>query len=155
MAGKPDGPPSRSIPVGRRRDLPTTVQRPTGSPAGPAGRPRPGRRRPLPPPGVGAIVRAMTDPIQIRLTGHIDVPDDRLAAVTAALPEHIRLTRAEAGCLAFEVMPVAGRPGRFVVHELFASRAAFEAHQARIAASDWGRVSAGIPRDYVIEEVAS
>ena len=46
----------------------------------------------------------MTAP-RIRLSGHIDVPHERRAAVAEALPEHVRLTRAEPGCLRFEVTP--------------------------------------------------
>ncbi|MEJ2029899.1 MAG: putative quinol monooxygenase [Maritimibacter sp.] len=91
---------------------------------------------------------------KIRLTGHIDVPEDRMDAIAAALPEHIRLTHAEPGCLSFEVLPDPSVPGRFSVAELYASRADFEAHQARGAASDWGKISAGIPRSYEITEVS-
>ena len=90
----------------------------------------------------------------IRLSGHIDVPEERRAAVAEALPEHIRLTRAEPGCLRFEVRCDPRRPGRWLVDELFAGRAAFEAHQARVRASRWGRITEGIPRHYRIEEVA-
>lgn len=86
----------------------------------------------------------------IILTGHIDVPADRLDAVSAALPEHIRLTRAEPGCLAFDVTPDPDHPGRFRVSERFADQAAFEAHQTRARASDWARMTAGIPRNYEI-----
>ncbi len=38
------------------------------------------------------------------------------------------------------------------VDEAFIDRAAFEAHQSRAAASDWGQQTAGITRDYVISE---
>ena len=90
---------------------------------------------------------------RIRLTGHIDVPADRLPAVTAALPEHIRLTRAEAGCLSFQVVPDSLHSGRFLVDELFVDRDAFEAHQARAKTSDWAQVTKGIPRHYEISNV--
>ena len=89
----------------------------------------------------------------IRLTGYIHVPANRLDAVTAALPEHIALTRAEPGCLSFEVTPDPDHPGRFSVAELFTDRAAFDAHQARAGASHWAEVTAGIPRHYTIEEI--
>lgn len=92
---------------------------------------------------------------RIRLTGHIDVPRERRGAIAAALADHIRLTRAEPGCLSFEVTPDAGVPGRWLVAELFVDRAAFDAHQARTGASDWARVSAGIPRSYTIEEAGA
>lgn len=90
---------------------------------------------------------------QIRLAGHIEVPEARRAAIRAALVDHIRLTRAEPGCLSFDVTEDPASPGRFAVAELFASRAAFEAHQARVAASVWGRITAGIARRYAVEEL--
>lgn len=90
---------------------------------------------------------------RIRLTGHIDVPADRLASIEAALAEHKALTRAEPGCISFSVDPCDQVAGRFLVSELFRDRASFEAHQARVKASDWGRISAGIPRIYKIETV--
>lgn len=72
--------------------------------------------------------------------------------IAALLPEHVRLTRAEPGCLAFEVIRSMADPVRFAVREIFASRADFEAHRARAAAARWGRSTKGIPRDYVLTE---
>lgn len=86
----------------------------------------------------------------VTLTGHIDVPAARLDAIRAALVEHIRLTRAEPGCLRFEVTQDPQQAGRFQVSEAFVDSAAFEAHQARVKASHWGQVSAGLPRSYEI-----
>ena len=86
----------------------------------------------------------------IRLTGTMTCPPGRLAEVRAALPAHVALTRAEPGCVQFEVTEAAD--GRFVVDEAFADRAAFEAHQSRGAASDWARVTRGLPRDYRVTE---
>lgn len=74
---------------------------------------------------------------------------DRVAAL---LPEHVRLTRAEPGCLRFEVWRSHADPCRFAVTERFRDRAAFEAHQARTAATIWSRATRGIPRDYVIHD---
>ena len=88
----------------------------------------------------------------IRLAGHIDVPAARLESIRAALAEHIALTRAEPGCIAFDVTEAQDVPGRFMVTELFTNQAAFDAHQTRAGASDWARISAGIPRSYHIEE---
>ena len=87
---------------------------------------------------------------EIRLTGTMTCPPERADAVRAALPEHIRLTRAEPGCLAFEVAETS--PGEFSVAERFADRTAFEAHQRRTQASDWARLTAGCPRDYEVTE---
>ena len=90
---------------------------------------------------------------KLELRGHIDVPPERQSEIRAALEEHIRLTREEPGCLCFEVSPDKSRSGRYIVHEIFRSRADFEAHQTRTKASAWGRASAGIARHYSIREL--
>ncbi|SMR71872.1 Quinol monooxygenase YgiN [Aliiroseovarius halocynthiae] len=95
----------------------------------------------------------MTQKPNIVLTGHIDVPQDRIEAVRAALPAHIALTRAEPGCLSFLVVEDRCHPGRFNVSERFTHRSAFDAHQARTKASDWATITAGIPRHYTVTEV--
>ena len=87
---------------------------------------------------------------KVHLDGYLEVPPDRLAAVTAALPDHIALTRAEPGCLAFEVTSSPDYPDRFLVSEVFTNRAAFDAHQARAKASAWAEVTAGLKRHYTI-----
>ena len=86
----------------------------------------------------------------VLLDGHVDVPAERVAAVMAALPEHIRLTRAEPGCLHFSVTPSNEVPGRLFVSETFVDQTAFDAHQARGAASPWAEATRGIPRSYDI-----
>lgn len=88
--------------------------------------------------------------LRVYLTGHLDVPADRLEQVRQALPQHIALTRAEAGCVSFEVIEDNTVTGRFNVSEVFENRAAFDAHQARTKASEWFRVTQGIPRHYTI-----
>ncbi len=84
------------------------------------------------------------------LTGHIGVPEEKLNEVRAALPDHIRRTRAEPGCLSFDVVESKSMPGRFDVSERFADADAFEAHQKRAQASDWAKITAGIERHYTI-----
>ncbi len=91
--------------------------------------------------------------MKIQLTGYIDVPADRLALVSAALPEHIRLTRAETGCISFDVTPSSEVDGRFDVAEVFADRNSFDAHQKRAGATNWAKVTKGIPRHYQIVEI--
>ena len=71
------------------------------------------------------------------------------ARVRAHLPEHIRLTRAEPGCLRFDVVETAD-PLVWQVDETFADRAAFDAHQMRTRASRWAQETAGIARDFRI-----
>lgn len=71
------------------------------------------------------------------LAGHIDVPPARRKIVDEALPRHIKLTRAERGCLRFDVTKDEHIVGRYHIVEIFKSRAALKAHQKRSAASDW------------------
>ncbi|MDA7963835.1 putative quinol monooxygenase [Ruegeria sp.] len=92
---------------------------------------------------------------RVWLRGQITVPAERLAEVRAALPEHIALSRAEPGCLSFDVIEDETDPGRFSVTELFENRAAFDAHQTRTRASDWFHITQGIPRDYEVTEEPS
>lgn len=86
----------------------------------------------------------------ITLSGHVVVPAADLEAVKARLPDHIRLTLAEPGCLSFDVRPAPNDPGRYLVNEHFRDRAAFDAHQARVKSSDWGRATAHLARKYEI-----
>ena len=88
----------------------------------------------------------------IRLSGSLICTTHAQArAVMMCLPDHLRLTRAEPGCLSFDVVET-DDPMIWQVDEAFIDRAAFEAHQSRAAASDWGQQTAGITRDYVISE---
>lgn len=77
--------------------------------------------------------------------------EEEHAAVMAHLDEHIRLTRAEPGCLSFEVSP-AKDPMAFDVRETFRDRAAFDAHQSRTRASAWFAATRDIVRDFAIED---
>jgi quinol monooxygenase YgiN len=72
--------------------------------------------------------------------------------VSELLPEHIRQTRSEIGCVRFEVWRSRADPVRYAVYELFTTREAFEAHQIRTEASAWFRATRHIPRDYRISE---
>lgn len=65
------------------------------------------------------------------------------------LPEHLRLTREEPGCISFEVSET-DDPLIWRVEELFADRAAFDFHQRRTRASEWFMATSAIPRDYEI-----
>lgn len=92
-------------------------------------------------------------PGNVFLSGHINVPAERIAAIKRALVEHIDLTRAEEGCIYFDVTPDSRVAGRFSVYEIFVDRAAFEHHQARAKSSLWAEVSAGIERHYTVSHV--
>ncbi|MBC9247051.1 GNAT family N-acetyltransferase [Paracoccus sp. 11-3] len=68
------------------------------------------------------------------------------------LPDHVRLSRAEPGCLRFDIAQDSD-PLIWNLSELFINRAAFEAHQDRTAASTWGQNSKDLTRDYTRHEV--
>lgn len=68
------------------------------------------------------------------------------------LPEHILLSRAEAGCLQFDVTRSAD-PLVWIVSERFTTRAAFDAHQARVKSSVWGQATADIARSYSVTDI--
>lgn len=72
-----------------------------------------------------------------------------VALVHRLLPDHIRATRAEAGCLSFQVTET-DDPMVWTVEEAFLDRAAFEAHQACAKSSPWGESTAHIARDYTV-----
>ncbi len=74
---------------------------------------------------------------------------DEAARVRVALETHITLTRAEAGCLSFEVTQ-SDDPMVWNVSERFVDAAAFDTHQERAGASDWATQTAGIARNYKI-----
>lgn len=88
----------------------------------------------------------------VELEGRLICEDDQEAKIVRRhLPRHIELTRAESGCLHFDVEQT-DDPLVWTVSEKFVSQAAFDTHQARVGASDWGRATAGIKRDYVISQ---
>ncbi|MGO3715437.1 MAG: putative quinol monooxygenase [Glutamicibacter arilaitensis] len=72
--------------------------------------------------------------------------------VKKLLPEHIRLTKAEPGCISFTVTQ-SQDPWVWLVNEEFADGAAFEAHQQRATASTWGRRTSGLQRSYEVTGV--
>lgn len=88
------------------------------------------------------------EPGNVRLTGTITIPVDQQAVLVPLLDEHVVLTRAEPGCLYFEVTQDAQTPEVFHVSELFTDEPAFAAHQANGAARPWGPASAGLARDF-------
>jgi quinol monooxygenase YgiN len=65
------------------------------------------------------------------------------------LPDHLGLTRAEPGCLSFEVSQT-DDPSVWRVEELFVDRAAFDFHQQRTRTSEWFTATSTIARDYNI-----
>ena len=88
---------------------------------------------------------------RVRLTGFLRCRTlEEADRIAPHLAEHIRLTRAEPSCLSFEVLRSSADPTCFAVSECYVDAAALEAHRARTAGTLWAKVTAGIPRDYVV-----
>ncbi|QDY68937.1 putative quinol monooxygenase [Qingshengfaniella alkalisoli] len=87
---------------------------------------------------------------QICLTGTITCTIQEIDILRNALPEHIRLTRAERGCLYFAVTQDVRDPTVFHVEERFADQAAFDAHQARTKSTTWFTATQHMTRNYEI-----
>lgn len=68
------------------------------------------------------------------------------------LPEHLRLSREEPGCLRFDLWQD-DDPMIWHLSELFVDTDAFAAHAARGAETDWGREGADLGRDFHRREV--
>lgn len=87
---------------------------------------------------------------EVELTGELRCADaGEEARVRAHLAPHLALTRAEPGCIAFDVEP-GDEPGVWTVAERFVDEAAFDAHQRRVSSSAWGAATAGIERRYEV-----
>lgn len=87
---------------------------------------------------------------EVHVSGRLVCESEAEAArVTQHLPGHIELTRAEPGCLSFEVTAT-DEDGVWNVDERFVDAAAFYAHQQRAAQSTWGQSTVGITREYTV-----
>jgi len=84
----------------------------------------------------------------VHLSGYLVCGTEAEAATVARhLPRHVALTRAEEGCVRFEVTRTED-PLVWRVEEQFRDDAAFRAHQQRARDSEWGVATAGIERRY-------
>ncbi|MGB3614097.1 MAG: antibiotic biosynthesis monooxygenase [Elainellaceae cyanobacterium] len=92
---------------------------------------------------------------KVTLSGFIVVPESDIETVRSELPNHIKLTREEPGCISFNVQQSDSEPARFDVIEEFESREAFEHHQRRVKASLWGDVTINVERHYEVREEPS
>jgi quinol monooxygenase YgiN len=89
----------------------------------------------------------------IRLRGQlICMTEAESQAIRAHLPDHLALSRAEPGCLTFDVSPT-DDPLIWEVMEAFRTREDFDAHQARTRASPWFAATRTILRDFRMEEL--
>lgn len=84
----------------------------------------------------------------IVLTGQLYIPVAEQAHLKPFLDAHIAATKAEPGCLFFEVTEDRSDPTLFHVSERFADQAAFEFHQQRGGATPWGQSSGHLQRKF-------
>ncbi|WP_217514480.1 putative quinol monooxygenase [Vibrio metschnikovii] len=89
---------------------------------------------------------------KVTLKGFILVPESDLELVKNELVNHKRLTLEEIGCITFSVTENSENPLPFDVYEEFTDKAAFEHHQKRVKASNWGKVTVNAERYYEIFE---
>ncbi|MCC6001980.1 MAG: antibiotic biosynthesis monooxygenase [Pararhodobacter sp.] len=84
----------------------------------------------------------------VRLSGRlICATREEALQVQAHLAEHVRRSRAEPGCLAFEIRPTRD-PMVWQVDECFADGAALEAHRARTLGSPWWAATREVRREF-------
>lgn len=89
----------------------------------------------------------------VALTGRLICADSaQMMTALQHLPEHSSLSRAEPGCLRFDLAQDED-PLIWTLSELFADADALAAHGARMKDSAWGRASGAITRDFTRTEV--
>ncbi len=91
--------------------------------------------------------------VKVVLEGYILVPKDDLSAVIRELPEHIKNTKNESGCILFEVKQDLSNQYKLDVYEEFKDEHAFSLHQDRVRCSKWGEVAKNCDRRYEIRYV--
>lgn len=89
---------------------------------------------------------------KVILQGFIVVADSDIQVVNDALVIHKMLTLEETGCLIFTVIQDAENAQKFHVYEEFVDQAAFDKHQSRANASNWGEVTKHVERNYQISK---
>lgn len=86
----------------------------------------------------------------VRLSGKLICASQHdVEIVKQYLPEHVRLTKAEPGCLSFDVLQTSD-PLVWQVKECFTDQQAFDEHQLRTRSSDWWQATSKIKREYDI-----
>jgi quinol monooxygenase YgiN len=76
---------------------------------------------------------------------------DEAERVRQFLPDHIALSRAEPGCLTFNVAPT-DDPLVWRLDESFADKDALKAHGDRTKSSAWFAATAGLVRNFEVRE---
>jgi quinol monooxygenase YgiN len=85
---------------------------------------------------------------KVILEGYIVVSESDLINLKEHLDEHIKLTRAENGCIVFNVEQRNGKELIFDVYEEFSDKEAYYFHQERLKASPWYKATRKAERHY-------
>lgn len=113
-----------------------------------------GHHHPRPDHECAGIDVAMARPL-IALNGRLICADTaELMLALSLLPDHIELSRAEPGCLRFDIWQD-DDPLIWHLSELFVDADAFAAHQERTKESAWGKESSDIGRDFEKREITA
>ncbi|MCX7888253.1 MAG: antibiotic biosynthesis monooxygenase [Rhodobacteraceae bacterium] len=89
----------------------------------------------------------------VTLTGFLVARSlDEADRISVLVPDYVRETLAEPGCLTCEVWRSRADPVRFALREVYAGQGAFEAHRSRIEGRPWGKATANVPSDLRITE---
>jgi quinol monooxygenase YgiN len=85
---------------------------------------------------------------KVILEGYIVVSESDLINLKEHLDEHIKLTRAENGCIVFNVEQRNGKELIFDVYEEFSDKEAYYFHQERLKASPWYKATRKVEKHY-------
>ena len=85
---------------------------------------------------------------KVIVEGYIVASESDLINLKEHLDEHIKLTRAENGCIVFNVEQRNGKELIFDVYEEFSDKEAYYFHQERLKASPWYKATRKVERHY-------
>lgn len=88
--------------------------------------------------------------LAIILEGYTDIPSDRFDAVARVIPQHVQEMVARLGCISFDIVPSPDIPHRFLAKGTFRDQVAVDAHFKPSKVSDWAKLTAGLPRIYMV-----
>ena len=85
---------------------------------------------------------------KVILEGYIVASANDLNNIKEHLDEHIKLTRAEKGCLTFNVQQRNGKELIFDVYEEFTDKEAYDLQQERVKTSTWYKATRKVESHY-------
>ena len=88
---------------------------------------------------------------EFALNGWIEIPFAEQGRLLPLLEEHVRLTRSEPGCLAFDITKGREDPSRFEAADGSETGPPLRSTSAAPAASAWGEATRELKRNYQIE----